>query len=362
MAVVKDKERGTWRVSTYYKDWTGKQCKKTKRGFKTKHEALDWEKEFLLNKAGDMSMLFGDFVEIYRSDLKNKVREHTWMSKNNIIDKKILPYFANLKMNEIKPSDVLQWQNELLNHTDSNGKTYSLTYLKTIHNQLSAIFNHAVNMYDLKSNPARKAGVIGKKESEKEMLFWTKEEYMKFSESMMDKPLSFYAFELLYWCGLRVGEMLALTPEDFDFERKTLRVNKSYQRLKGEDVVTAPKTDKSVRQVDMPDFLCEEMQDYINSIYGVESNQRIFPVTKSYMHHEMDRGCAETGVKRIRIHDLRHSHVSLLINMGFDAVTIGNRVGHESIDITFRYAHMFPSTQKDIVKRLNEERSFQNVS
>jgi integrase len=76
----------------------------------------------------------------------------------------------------------------------------------------------------------------------------------------------------------------------------------------------------------------------------------------------MDRGCAETGVKRIRIHDLRHSHVSLLINMGFDAVTIGNRVGHESIDITFRYAHMFPSTQKDIVKRLNAERREQDVS
>ena len=362
MAVVKDKERGTWRVSTYYKDWTGKQCKKTKRGFKTKHEAQDWEKEFLLNKAGDMNMLFGDFVEIYRSDLKNKVREHTWMAKNNIIDKKILPYFANLKMNEIKPSDVLQWQNELLKHTDSNGKTYSLTYLKTIHNQLSAIFNHAVNMYDLKSNPARKAGVIGKKESEKEMLFWTKEEYLKFSEAMMEKPLSFYAFEILYWCGLRVGELLALTPADFDFERKTIRINKSYQRLKREDVITAPKTDKSVRQVDMPDFLCEEIQDYIHSIYGVENDQRIFPVTKSYLHHEMDRGCAETGVKRIRIHDLRHSHVSLLINMGFDAVTIGNRVGHESIDITFRYAHMFPSTQKDIVKRLNAERREQDVS
>ena len=217
-------------------------------------------------------------------------------------------------------------------------------------------------MYDLKSNPARKAGVIGKKESEKEMLFWTKEEYLRFSEAMMEKPLSFYAFEILYWCGLRVGELLALTPADFDFERKTIRINKSYQRLKREDVITAPKTDKSVRQVDMPDFLCEEIQDYIRSIYGVENDQRIFPVTKSYLHHEMDRGCAETGVKRIRIHDLRHSHVSLLINMGFDAVTIGNRVGHESIDITFRYAHMFPSTQKDIVKRLNAERREQDVS
>ena len=144
--------------------------------------------------------------------------------------------------------------------------------------------------------------------------------------------------------------------------RKTIKINKSYQRLHGEDVITPPKTTKSIRKVDMPDFICEELKDYISSIYELRSDQRIFPITKSYLHHEMNRGCEKTGVKRIRIHDLRHSHVSLLINLGFDAVTIGNRVGHESIDITFRYAHMFPSTQKDIVNRLNRERGMENVS
>ena len=78
-----------------------------------------------------------------------------------------------------------------------------------------------------------------------EMLFWTKEEYMRFAEVMMDKPQAYYAFQMLYWCGIRVGEMLALTPEDFDFKNGTLRINKSYQRLKGEDVITSPKTKKS---------------------------------------------------------------------------------------------------------------------
>ena len=109
--------------------------------------------------------------------------------------------------------------------------------------------------------------------------------------------------------------------------------------------------------IQMPDFLALEIQDYIGSIYGIEKNDRLFPVNKSYLHHEMTRGCKETGVKRIRIHDLRHSHVSLLIEMGFSAVAIADRVGHESIDITYRYAHLFPTTQTEIANKLNLERS-----
>ena len=200
------------------------------------------------------------------------------------------------------------------------------------------------------------------KEQPKEMKFWTKSEYLQFAEAMMDKPVSYYAFEMLYWCGLRLGEMLALTPEDFDFEKKTVRINKSYQRIKKKDIITDPKTPKSVRTVSMPDFLAEEMKEYINSLYGVEGDDRIFQITKSYMHHEMDRGCTQTGVKRIRIHDLRHSHVSLLIEMGFSVVAIANRVGHESIDITYRYAHMLPTAQSEMATKLDIERGSQNVS
>ena len=172
----------------------------------------------------------------------------------------------------------------------------------------------------------------------------------------MDKPVSFYAFEMLYWCGLRMGEMLALTPGDFDFEKGTVSVTKSYQRLKGQDIVSEPKTPKSNRIIKMSDFLCSEMQDYINSLYGCDPTERIFPITKSYLHHEMDRGAKQSGVKRIRVHDLRHSHVSLLIEMGFSAVAIADRVGHESIDITYRYAHMFPSKQEEMAAKLEIER------
>lgn len=191
-----------------------------------------------------------------------------------------------------------------------------------------------------------------------EMKFWTKEEYLTFSRAMMNKEESYHAFEILYWCGIRLGELLALTAEDFDFEKKTLRINKSYQQIKGKDVITTPKTRKSNRVLTLPDFLVDEMQDYISRLpWYLKVDNRIFTITKSGLHHEMDRGCRETGVKRIRVHDLRHSHVSMLIEMGFSAVDIANRVGHESVKVTYRYAHMFPNKDLMIAKKLNISRN-----
>ena len=180
----------------------------------------------------------------------------------------------------------------------------------------------------------------------------------------MDKPLSYYAFEMLYWCGIREGELLALTPADLDFERGTVTINKSYQRIDGRDVVTEPKTPKSNRVIKMPDFLVEEMKEYKQSLYKIGDKERLFPITKNYLHREMTRGADAAGVKRIRIHDLRHSHISLLIEMGYSAVAIADRVGHESINITYNYAHLFPSTQTDMADKLNNFRKeqTQNVS
>ena len=308
-------------------------------------------------------MSFEAFTELYIRDVKNRLKENTWLTKEHIIRTKILPFFGKLKISEISTKEIITWQNEMLAYRDEKKKTYSQTYLKTLHNQLSAIFNHAVRYYELRSNPAAKVGNMGSEEH-REMLFWTKEEYKKFAFEMMDKPVSFYAFEMLYWCGIREGELLALTPADFDFDKETVTINKSYQRLHGEDVITTPKTKKSNRTIKMPHFLCEEMQEYLGMLYGLKKKDRIFTVTKSYLHHEMDRGAKAAGVKRIRIHDLRHSHISLLIDMGFSAVAIADRVGHESIEITYQYAHLFPSKQTEMAKRLDDlgKGDFENVS
>ena len=339
MPVFKNDDNGTWYVMARYVNWKGERKQKCKRGFATKKEAQEWERMFQLQNSSDLDMSFEAFTELYINDVKNR-----------------------LKISEISTKEIITWQNEMLAYRDEKKKPYSQTYLKTLHNQLSAIFNHAVRYYELRSNPAAKVGNMGSEEH-KEMLFWTKEEYKKFSYEIMDKPVSFYAFEMLYWCGIREGELLALTAADFNFDKETVTINKSYQRLHGEDVITTPKTKKSNRTIKMPHFLCEEMQEYLGMLYGLKKKDRIFTVTKSYLHHEMDRGAKAAGVKRIRIHDLRHSHISLLIDMGFSAVAIADRVGHESIDITYQYAHLFPSKQTEMADRLDDlgKGDFENV-
>ncbi len=161
-----------------------------------------------------------------------------------------------------------------------------MTYLKTIHNQLSAIFNHACRFYNLPKNPARTVGNMGKEES-KEVEFWTVDEFNKFVEAVEDKPYLSCAFKILFWGGLRLGEMLALTVKDFDFESNTININKSYQRIDRKDVITSPKTPKAVRVVSMPKAVMEEMQNLIACIYGIDKDDRIFNFSKLYLHHEM---------------------------------------------------------------------------
>ena len=263
MSVYKDKN-GTWYVMTRCDDWQGQRKQKCKRGFKTKREAQDWERRFLLQQGGDLDMLFKDFYKLYEQDMKARLKQNTWEHKACVIKSKILPYFGEKSMKDIQARDVLTWQNELLRHRDKNGKPYSETYLKNLHNQLSCIFNHAVRYYDLSTNPAAKAGSIGVKNA-KEMNFWTKDEYMQFSEVMMDKPISFYAFEMLYWCGIRLGELLALTTADFDFKNRKLRINKSYQRLKVKAILNyIPDYKKEFQVEDECEQLCRELTSLLD--------------------------------------------------------------------------------------------------
>lgn len=205
MAVIKNEKTGCWEVRIYYKDILGNRKQKTKRGFAKKSEALDWERSFKLQQDNDLNMSFEDFYKIYLEDISARIKENSTNSKVIVVEKKILPFFGKKPINSIKPADVRKWQTELLNMRKSNGEKYSPTYIKTIHAQLSAIFNHAVDFYGLSSNPARKAGTIGKEES-KEMLFWTQDEYQQFIEQIADKPQFYYAFEMLYWAGIRCGD------------------------------------------------------------------------------------------------------------------------------------------------------------
>lgn len=204
MAIYKN-NNGTWYVMIRYQDWTGARKQKCKRGFATRKEAADWELQFKMQKKANLDMTMESFCALYEEDVRPSLKQSTWLTKENIIQKKILPYLGQRKVSEITAKDVMDWHNQMRKLKTKTGKYLSPTYLKTIHGQLSTIFNHAVKYYDLSTNPARKAGALGTEEG-KEMLFWTKEEYKLFAEEMMDKPLSYYAFQLLYWCGIRSGD------------------------------------------------------------------------------------------------------------------------------------------------------------
>ena len=349
MKAEKDKKTGKWLIQYRYTDWQGKRRKSTKRGFATKREAEEWLRNFLITKKVDFDMKFEDFWKMYCADMETRLREHTMRTKKYIVELKILPYFGNKRVNDITAADIRQWQNELIK------MGYSPTYLKTINNQLSAIFNYAVRYYDLKSNPCAKAGSMGKSKAE-EMDFWTGEEFRKFIDSVMNKRLSYMAFMILYWTGMRLGELLALNPKDVDLEKRTISITKSYQRLGKKDVITPPKTSKSKRVITIPEFLAADIKDYMDSLYDLQEDDRLFPITKYYLEHEMQRGIKESGVKRIRVHDLRHSHASMLIELGFSPLEIANRLGHEKVETTLNtYAHLYPNKQTKLAERLDSE-------
>lgn len=354
MPVYKDEQRNTWYVKYKTKTWDNKVKEIKKRGFKTKREAQEWELESKRSSAGTLNMTIQSFAKIYINNCSARIKESTLETKRNIIEKQILPYLGNIELDKLSTKDIISWQNRLLQFKDpKSGEPFKKSYLKTVHNQLSAMINHAVRYYDLQKNPAAIVGNMGN-DKEIKMNFLTKDEYQKVSEELMDDPMHYYAVEVLYWAGAREGEMLALTPKDIDFKNSEINIDKTFNHVNGKDIVTSPKTRTSVRKVKIPKFLVDELKEYMEMIYEPQEDQRLFPTNKSNLTNAFKRALRKAGIKKnIRIHDLRHSHVSLLIDMGYSAVAIAERVGHKSIDITYRYAHLFPNASNKIAENLN---------
>lgn len=352
---VKQSKNGTWFTQFRYKNKFGKEVHKCKRGCSTAEEAQAWEDDFIAYAGCTMGMTFVEFYEVYEADVRPRLRKHAWPDKDYLVMSKIMPFFKNFRISEVQGIDIIRWQNDLMRGSNNNGQGYAPTYLRTVNIHLFAVLNHTARYYGLRSNPAvRTMKMDGKERSE--IQFWTKEESLKFADEMMEKPREFLMFEILCWTGIREGEILALMPSAFDLSRGTMRIDKSYQRFDGRDVITGPKTPKSIRTIKPPKFLVEEIADYLKCHPEIGPNDRMFPVTKYQISRAMKSGCRKSGVKKIRVHDLRHSHVSLLIDKGFTALAIAERMGHEATGITFRYAHLFPTVQEDMANALDDER------
>lgn len=349
MGAEKDPKTGKWLIQYRYTDWQGRRRKSTKRGFLTKREAEEWLRSFLAVSQCNINMKFSDFLKLYYRDMEKRLREYTMRTKKYIMEMKILPYFGEKRVSEITPADVRQWQNILMQ------EGYAETYLRTIHNQLAAVFNYGVKYYDLKSNPCTKAGCMGKANAEK-MDFWTKQEFMGFIKATDYEPQSYMIFMLLYWTGMRIGEAFALTPNDIDIDSKVISISKSYQRIAKRDVITQPKTPKSKRKIKISGFLTKELKRYMESQGIHNKEERLFTITRYQLLCDMKKGIQASGVKNIRLHDFRHSHASLLVELGFSPLEIAERLGHEKIETTLNtYSHLYPGKQEKIAKRLEQE-------
>ena len=203
MPVYKDKKRNTWYCQFYYRDWTGKNVQKRKRGFSTQREAKEWERNFLNTLRVNSDITFAALVDNYMEDLATGLKPTTMETKRFIIEDKLLPYFSSMKIRNIDELAVRRWQNKLLDYRNEKGTPYSDTYLKTINNQLSAIMNYAMVYYKLAKNPCRAVGSIGKANADA-MKIWTLDQFEQFL-GYEKNAAGRLAFNILFWSGIREG-------------------------------------------------------------------------------------------------------------------------------------------------------------
>ena len=352
MPAYKDSESGKWYVQFYYTDWTGERKKKFKRGFDTKKEASMFEAEYIHKASADMDMKMATFVDVYFNDKAGELKTRTKKNKRYMINVHVIPYLGEKRMNEVKPSDIIAWQN-----TIREKHSYSQSYLRMIQNQLTALFNHAQKIYGLGNNPCKSVKKMGRSD-DRSLNFWTEEEYDTFIKTFSTKSRQYIMFEILFWTGCREGEMLALCIDDIDLVTRKLHITKTFFRDDSIDYITDPKTVNSVRTIDLPEFLVKEIKDYLSRLYQYPQDARLFPVTERAVEKCFNYHAKKAEVKKIRVHDLRHSHVAYLIHHDVQPLIIKERLGHKDIKITLNtYGHLYPSEQRKVAGLLDKLRN-----
>ncbi len=345
MPAYYDEKTKSWFCKFYYTDYTGVKKQKKKRGFKLQREAKEWERNFLERLQGTPDMTFQALYDIYMDDAQHRLREGTIRGKEHVFRNHILPYFGSRPVNSITPADIRAWQNQIM------AKGLSEGYLYRIQGVLGAALNYAVRYYNLPSNPCSMAGNMGRPVHS--MSFWTLGQYNSFIQHVEDIRAK-TAFQLLFYSGMRFGEAMALTLEDFNFQENTIGITKTFHAKKGGGISGPPKTQNSIRCISMPETIMQEILAYTGRIYGIRSSDRIFTFTNSLIKGNMKRCSQKAGIPRIRIHDLRHSHVSLLIELGFSPHLIAERIGDTVQMVNNTYGHLYPSKHAEVADRLNQ--------
>jgi len=195
----KEKDTKKWTAQWFETNAKGEKKKRRKRGFSTKNEALEYERQKKLNSSRSMDMKLSEFMEVYFEDKQNELKERTMKNKRYMMEQHIIPYFGNQMMSEISASQIIQWQNEM------QTKGFSESYLRMIQNQLTSLFTHASRIYDLHTNPCKKVKRMGNSDS-RSLDFWTTEEYQQFIQTIEPGTRYYLIFEILFWTGCRIGD------------------------------------------------------------------------------------------------------------------------------------------------------------
>ena len=352
MPAYKDEKTGKWYVNFKYKDADGVIHGTSKRGFPTRKEALIYESSFKTIKEDPMSMKFANFVDLYMDSTFEKLSQTTRDTKYYMLNDKVIPYFGKKRMKDITTEDVIQWQNVLSEGNTATGKKYSQSYIKAVYDQLNAIFNFAMKNYGLQRNPAYIAGTLtGNRGSddEIEVNFWSLEEYIDFLVIVDDENYALL-FQILYWLGIHEGEALALKVSDFNFDDRTVYVSKTRQETRNAKEI---KPIKNPRTITIPKFLCDELKEYCNRFRN--SSTLIFDgLNKSTANRVLQRGAGIAKLTPIKVKDLRHSHVYLLIKTGFNTAAIAERIGQRSEFVAKHYGHLYETSQKDVANALQK--------
>lgn len=352
MPSYKDQTTGKWFCKFYYADHTGNRKQKLKRGFDLKRDADQWERDFLEKMQGTPEMSFETLSKLYLDHIQLNRKEITYKCKESRVRVWLVPYFKDMQINKIAPLDVKNWQDHLKKSQTVHGNPLSSGYIGTLHRELSNMFNYAVKYYGLKKNPCPVVGNV-KKNRNRSLNFWTLDQFNEFINTFDQSDPFRLAFLVLYWTGMRVGELQALTIGDFDADSQTITINKTYHLIHGQDVITEPKTSAGNREIKINASLVKELQHHISRLYEPDNTTRLFSMTPSAYGKQLAEHAKTANLPKIRVHDLRHSHASLLIELGFSPTLIASRLGHEKVSVTLDiYGHLYPNKQDELADKL----------
>lgn len=355
MAIYKDEKRGTYYVSVYVEFKNGDRKRVFKRGFKTQAEAKVAEAEIILNAtiANSDNPLFDDLLNEYMSWYEKRRKESTVYKLKGTIKRYIKPYFEKKHIQDIAKRDIMKFHDYLLDKL-------SVSTAKSVHKDLSAVFNYAIQMEYINVNVAREVGNIDIKE-EKNVYYWTLNEFKKFLK-VVNNDRYRTLFMLLFYSGARIGEALALNWNDIDFKNNTININKRYYKNK----IDTPKTESSIRKIKLPNHTMNLLRqlklqtkpkdDYVvfGKYYKPNNHSTVSVQFNIYLDQCKVKG--KRTVKKIRLHDFRHSHASYLINKGYDIQIISKRLGHDKISTTYDiYAHLYPNKEDEAVLDMEDD-------